>query len=209
MIDYGFIGKDGLIIQYEDLITMIGFNVIRYLKAKGLESLAGVSLEDTLVQYNNREEEDPSEWLQKKFQIDFHVENYLDSVNTFQPILLYSYKVFHAAEQEGIQSLFIHSNQYSSVIKEFLQTYQNTNIKYTSGDIIPMLESHPNCTLLTSSTDTIQKCLSINMPMALTICDDYGYIKSIFENKIDEALKRKPNLFVRFTSVLSGGFINI
>lgn len=209
MIDFSFIGKDGLIIQYEDLVTMIGFNVVRYLKLKGVTQFTGVSLEDTLVDYINRQEENPSEWLKNKFDIDFQIENYLDSVNTLQPVLLYSYKVFHAADQEGIKTLILHSNQSSPVIGEFIKSYQNTNIEYTSGDIIPVLQSHPNATLLTSSTDNIKKCLDITVPCALTICDDYGYIAKVIEGDTVERLRKRNNLFVRFTSVISGGFIHI
>lgn len=209
MIDFSFIGKDGLIIQYEDIVTMIGFNVIRYLKLKGVEQFAGVSLEDTLVDYINRQEEDPSIWLKNKFNIEFKMEQYLDSVNALQPILLYSYKVFHAANQEGIKTLILHSNQFSPVIRDFVKSYQNTNIDYTSGDIIPVLESHSNTTFLTSSTMNIKKCLTINHPLALTICDDYGYLADIIEGDVIKKLRKKGNIFVRFTSVISGGMIYI
>ena len=34
MVDFSFIGKEGVIAQYEDIISMIGYNVARYFKSK-------------------------------------------------------------------------------------------------------------------------------------------------------------------------------
>jgi hypothetical protein len=56
MVDFSFVGKEGIIIQYEDIISMVGFNVIRYLRAKNAnEKAMGMSLEDILLSYINRE----------------------------------------------------------------------------------------------------------------------------------------------------------
>ena len=49
MLDLTDIGKAGLIIQYEDIISMIGFNVARYFKDKGIsEKLDSTPINDVL-----------------------------------------------------------------------------------------------------------------------------------------------------------------
>lgn len=208
MVDFRFIGEKGLIIQYEDIVTMIGFNVVRYLYSKDAIKLpAGTSIQDVLVDYINRTEENPERWLKEKFNINFKVENYLDSINTLQPILLYSYKMFNASNKEGINTLIIHSNEYSPVIKEFIHTYDLPKIEYTHGDILPVLQTHPNATFTTASIENIKRCKDVTVPLCLVIAEDYGYISNIISDKIDEELRKKDNIYVCFTRVLSGGFI--
>ena len=68
MVDFSFVGKEGIIIQYEDIVSMIGFNVIRYLRAKNAnEEAMRMSVEDILLSYINREKEDPEIWLKDNF----------------------------------------------------------------------------------------------------------------------------------------------
>ncbi len=102
MVDFSFVGKEGIIIQYEDIVSMIGFNVIRYLRIKKAnEKAMGMSLEDILLSYINRENEYPEIWLKNEFDVDFRVKDYLNSINAFQPNWLYSYKLFDAAYKNG------------------------------------------------------------------------------------------------------------
>ena len=109
MLDFSFVGKEGLIIQYEDVISLIGFNVIRYLRAKNAnEKAMGMSVEDILLSYINREKESPDIWLKDEFGVEFKVEDYLDSMNTFQPNWLYSYRVFDAAYKNGSKKKAAH-----------------------------------------------------------------------------------------------------
>ena len=67
MVDISFVGKEGIIIQYEDIISMVGFNVIRYLRSKKAnEKAMGMSVEDILLSYINREKESPEFWLKEE-----------------------------------------------------------------------------------------------------------------------------------------------
>lgn len=34
IVDLSFIGKEGMIIQYEDIISLVGFNIVKYLRKK-------------------------------------------------------------------------------------------------------------------------------------------------------------------------------
>ena len=101
MLDLTDIGKAGLIIQYEDIISMIGFNVARYFKDKGIsEKLDSTPINDVLLSYINREDEACYQWLKKEYDIDIsseEAEKLNSSFLTMQPNLLYSYKVFTAA----------------------------------------------------------------------------------------------------------------
>ena len=68
MVDFSFIGKDGLIIQYEDIISLIGFNVAQYFHGKGVnDKLDRMSVEDILKSYFNRQTEDIPKWLKESF----------------------------------------------------------------------------------------------------------------------------------------------
>ena len=124
MVDFSFVGKEGIIIQYEDIISMVGFNVIRYLRAKNAnEKAMGMSLEDILLSYINREKESPEIWLKNEFGIDFKVEDYLNSINAFQPNWLYSYKLFDAAYKNGTKKLIVYSIYDIPIIKNILISY--------------------------------------------------------------------------------------
>lgn len=206
MVDFSFIGKDGLIIQYEDIISMTGYNVANYFKSKKYEKLNRMSNEDILLRYLNRTIENIDVWLKEEFNIDFNISDCLDSNIVFHPNLSYAYRVFHTAYKNGIKNLIIHSNDKSDVIKNIVSRTFGVPIKYTYGDIVPVLKNNVNSTYLTSSSSNIMKCMNINTPIALTIVDDYMYIADIILKKIDDMLRAK-NIYVCYTSILSAGFI--
>lgn len=207
MIDFSFIGKEGIIVQYEDIISLIGFNVVRYLKSKNInEEINRMSDEDILLEYFNRKEEDISNWILNKFGIEFNITEYLDSNIAFRPNLLYSYRIFDTAYKNGIKNLVIHSEYESKAVKTFINNTFQIPVKYTHGDIIPVLKNSKNYTYLTSSTKNITKCLDIHTPIALTIVDEYMYLADIIINKIDDKL-RERNVYVCYTGILSAGFI--
>lgn len=206
MVDLSFIGKEGLIIQYEDLISLIGFNIMKYFRNQNANDIVcGMSVKDILLDYINRESEDVSKWIYEKFGIRCRTEDYLESINALQPNFLYSYKIFDSAYKNGIKNLIVHSENYSKVIEQFIATYQ-LPIRYTYGDIVPVLNDNKNATFMTSLPSNIKKCLTVNVPFALTIVDDFGYTSEIIINKTDEEL-RKRSIFVCYTSILSAGMI--
>ena len=206
MVDFSFIGKDGLIIQYEDIISLTGFNIIKYFRANKVNDKAcKMSIQDILLSYINRPDYDVQKWLKNEFDIDCNVDDYMESINTLQPNMMYSYKIFDSAYKNGIKNLMIHSEKKSHVIERFIETYQ-IPIKYTYGDIIPVLKDNKNSTYITSLPSNIYKCLDIQTPIALTIVDDFMYVADIIINKIDERL-RKRNVYVCYTSILSAGII--
>jgi hypothetical protein len=208
MLDFSFVGREGLIIQYEDVISLIGFNVIRYLRTKNAnEKAMGMSLEDILLSYINREKENPEIWLKDEFGVDFKVEDYLESINAFQPNWLYSYKVFDAAYKNGVKKLMIYSEFNTPIIKQIIPSFQ-VPVEYVSGDIVPILKKHPNITLTTASSQTLKRCLETDVPAAITVVDDFLHLAPIVIDKIDDKLKER-NKFVCYTSIRSGGFINL
>lgn len=208
MLDFSFVGKEGLIIQYEDVISLIGFNVIRYLRAKNAnEKAMGMSVEDILLSYINREKESPDIWLKDEFGVEFKVEDYLDSMNTFQPNWLYSYRVFDAAYKNGSKNLKIYSAYDSPVIKKMLPSFQ-VPVEFVNGDIVPVLEKNKNATLITASEQTLKRCLETDVPTAVVVVDDFLHLAPIVIDKIDDKLRGR-NKYVSFTSIVSGGFINL
>ena len=66
MIDLTFIGKAGLVIEYDDIVSLTGMNIVNYLmeKDKSLKVDAGMSsFEDILSSYINRTDKDFSKWI--------------------------------------------------------------------------------------------------------------------------------------------------
>ena len=209
MLDLSDIGKAGLIIQYEDIIGMIGYNVAKYFKGKGVsKKLDSTSIQDVLLSYINRKDMDYSIWIKDEYGITVNPNDLLTSLLTMQPNLMYSYKVFSKAHEENINSLYIYSNMYSPIIEEATKSYGFEGVEYIREDIIEFLKKHPNCTYLTSSIDNIKRCVELDAPTCLVICDDYLYTSEIFTSKIDQSLKNKDNIILRFTRVLSAGIIN-
>ena len=208
MLDLSDIGKAGLIIQYEDIIGMIGYNVAKYFKGKGVsKKLDSTSIQDVLLSYINRKDMDYSIWIKDEYGITVNPNDLLTSLLTMQPNLMYSYKVFSKAHEENINSLYIYSNMYSPIIEEATKSYGFDGIQYIHGDIIGFLKTHPNYTYLTSDVNNIKKCVDLDSPVCLVVCDDYMYTSDIFIQKIDKSLSDKPNIILRFTGVKSAGII--
>lgn len=206
MLSFENIGSEGLIIQFEDCISMIGFNVIRYLHSKNV--LSEMSLEDILLEYINRENEDYEKWISDKIGYPFKTESFIDSINAFQPSWMYAYKVFDTARQyKQDKNLFIHSNKEIPFINDLIKHTFDSNVKYIHGDIVPILDKHPNITYLTSLPSNIKKCLDVKVPFVLTIVDDFIYTSDIMTDDIPKQLKSK-NKIVNYTSIFSSGFIN-
>lgn len=209
MLDLSSIGKAGMIIQYEDIISMIGFNVARYFRSKGVsKKLDSMSIQDVLLSYINREDIDYSVWLKKEFDVSINPDDFLSSFLTMQPNLMYSYKVFTSSHRENINSLYIYSDKYSPIAEQSVDSYGFKGVKYIHGNLIDFLKEHPNYTYLTSSVDNIRKCSELTVPMVLLVCDDYLYTSELFSSKLDEKIKQIPNIILRFTGVISAGIIN-
>lgn len=207
MIDLSFIGENGMIIQYEDIISMIGYNVASYLKEKNMnDKLNKISKEDIMLSYINRTDEDVDKWLLNNFDIEFNIQDYTESKAALKPNLMYAYRIFSTAYKNGIKKLIIHSEFKSDIIKEIIDKTFDVPVEYTYGDIVPVLKNNVNSTYMTSCLRNIKKCLDINIPIALTIVDDYMYVGDIIINKIDEKLREK-NIFVCYSGIFSGGFI--
>jgi hypothetical protein len=208
MIDFSFVGKDGIIIQFEDVVSMIGFNIVRYFKLKGMESLRDYDLKQMILDYVNREEEDYNKWVSNIIKTDIKLETYIDSINAFQTSWLYAYKIFASAYKNGIKNLMIHSNEEIPFIRDLLPTFNVPSIKYVYGDIVPILNQNPNITYLTSLPSNIRKCLDVDVPFALTIVDDYLYTADVVvQEKVPEKLIEK-GIFVAYTGIFSSGFID-
>ena len=207
MVDFRFIGRDGLIIQWDDVIAMIGYNVARYLKSNGYKNdkLCEMSNEDILLSYINREHEDPSKWLKDLFNIDFNPDNFKDSFVTWQPNWIYAYRLFKAANDNKLKNLCIYYEKDIPVIKEYMKTFIGS-INYLSGDISVILSERPNYTFITASPSNIKKCLDIEVPLAITIIDDFMPVADIVIENVADKL-RENNKFVNFTGVTSTGLI--
>ena len=209
MIDLTVFGKAGLILQYEDIISMIGYNVAKYFHQQGVnKKLDSMSINDVLLSYINRTDEDYSIWLEKEFDIKINKSEMLTSFLTMQPNLLYSYKVFSTAHTEHVSGLYIYSNDYSPIIEEATKHYGFNGITYIKEDIISFLNNHPNHTYITASIDNIKRCVDLKAPTCLVVCDDYLYISDIFSSKVDKTLVNLDHILLRFTGVLSAGVIS-
>lgn len=208
MIDFSFIGKEGMIIQFEDIVSMIGFNIARYFKLKGFPALQDKDLKELITSYVDRRYESYDKWISETVGSELKIESYIDSVNAFQPSWLYAYKVFDTAYKNGIKNLIIFSNVEIPFIKtDIIPTFNIPSVKYVYGDIVPFLNEHPNCTYLTSLPSNIEKCLDVKAPFALTICDDYLYTAEVIDKQLAEKLREKDK-FVAFTSIFSSGFVD-
>lgn len=209
MFSLGEVGEAGMIIQYEDLISMTGYNVAKQFKSNNLsEKLAGMSIQDVLASYLDREDEDYSIWLRKEFNIDINPDEMLSSFLSMQPNLLYSYKVFQASHKERKDNLYIYSDKYSKIAEECVQSYGFKGVQYIYGDIYKFIKEHPNSTFLTASAKSIDIIKNVDAPICLVICDDYRYtIDHLTKQKLDKELSDKENIFLRYTSVISAGVI--
>lgn len=209
MIDLTVFGKAGLIIQYEDIISMIGYNIAKYFHHQGISNkLDSMSINDVLLSYINREDEDYTVWLKKEFDIKINKSEMLTSFLTMQPNLLYSYKVFSSAHLEHVSELYIYSDDYSPIIEESTKHYGFSGITYIKEDIISFLNNHPNFTYITASLKNIKRCVDLKAPTCLVICDDYLYISDIFSFKVDKKLECLEHILLRYTGIISAGVIS-
>lgn len=209
MVDLSGIGNAGLIMQYEDTIAMTGFNVARYFRGKEIsKKLDDTSVKDVLSSYVDREDEDYTVWLKKTYDVDVDSDTMLSSFLAMQPSLLYSYKVFQASHQDKHDSLYIYSEKYSPIAEEATKSYGFDGVQYIHGDIIKFLEAHPNCTYITASYKALCDLKKTDVPVCVVVCDDYVYTAKIVEDGTEKVLQEKPNILLRYTSIISAGIIN-
>lgn len=208
MIDFSFIGKDGLIIQYEDIISLIGINVIQFLHGKGINNkLDRMSISDILQSYFSRKIEDVPTWLMETFNIDFNEEICKSSISAVRPNNMYAYKIFDTAKRHMLKNLIVFSNTDSVHIQKHVQSsFKDMGINYISGiDILDVFNKYPNSTYITSSVNNIRKCCKTNVPIMLTIIDDYDYIMEVINDETIKQLENKPNIYVQYGSIISAG----
>jgi len=208
MIDLETIGKAGLIIQYEDVISLMGYNIAEYFKQNKLnEKFERMSYGDILLSYINREHYDIDEWFKTVFDYQINISKLLSSKIMMKPNLVYAYKVFHEAAKQGNSNLMIYSNHYSDAIESLLPSFEVPALTYQHDNLVELLNNHRNCTFITNNPDSIELCKSVKAPFVLTIPDDFQYITDISLAGIDEL--RKQYKLVFFTSVISGGISNV
>lgn len=202
MIDFSDIGQNAFVIQYEDLISLMGLNVVRYIR-----EMKHQPYDDELtLAYLNRKEFDMGKFVYEQTEMNFPYHQMLQSPIACKPNLAYAFKMITTAYQNGIKSFYIHSNTYSPIIEKFVNSLEiKTN--YVHGDILPVLHNLPNCTYTTSIPENIRKCLDVDVPIALTIVDDFQYQYPIVtDDHLIEAL-RNHNVYVQFTGVISAGIV--
>lgn len=205
LLDLSVIGKDGYIIQYEDIVSAIGFNIARYYKKyQKNEKLMKMSDEDIFISYINRETYSIEDWL-KQYDIDITMDEVLQSKTYLYPNFCYTFRVVPVAKDSGVNKFIVHSNEYSPVIEAFCKRmYDGIDVEYRFDDIVNVLKENPNCTYITSSISNIEKCEDCNVPFVLVVVDDYMYLKNLIANKFEEKLKKK-NILVYFTGIISAG----
>lgn len=200
MIDFSFIGQEAFVIQYEELISLTGWNIVEYILNDPSKR------EERLLDYLNRDVYDYHDYVQKHTGHDIPCDRMMESRIACAPNLAYAFKMMDAAYRNGIKRLYVHSNMYSSVIERFIHRLEiPTN--YVHGDIVPVLHDLPNCTYTTSDPDNIRRCLDVGVPFALTIVDDCPYVGSIITDNTLLKNLEKANVYVQYTGVLSAGFI--
>lgn len=209
MVDFRSIGNSGLMIQYEDIVSLVGYNIISYFKANGYknETLNGMSEKDILVSYINRSTYSPTPWMKDTFDVKCCLDDFNDSDVAFRPNNLYAYKMFTASKKENIKNLIIYSDQYSPIIEKNIQTFQISDVKYEYGDLCPILNKNPNITFTTSNPEAIKRCLQVEPPIMLAIVDDFLYLSDLINDSktVDEL--RKRGKYVMYTSLSQSGTV--
>jgi hypothetical protein len=209
MVDLSGVGRAGLIIQYEDVISLLGYNIAEYLRENKVnEKFESMSHEDMLLSYINREHYDINKWLNDTFDYHLNVYELMSSRIMLKPNFIYSYKIFQESAKQGITNLIVYSNHPSDAIDFMISSFEIPNLKHESENLVELLNHNPNCTFITSNPDAIQLCSEVNAPFVLTIVDDFIYVKDILLTRMDEKL-RKQNKLVFFTSIISGGLTNV
>ena len=202
MIDFSDIGRDAFLVQFEDIISLMGLNVVRYIR-----KMKHQPYDDELtLAYLNRKEFDMGKFVYEQTEMNFPYHQMLQSPIACKPNLAYAFKMIATSYQNGIKSFYIHSNTYSPINERFVNSLEiKTN--YVHGDILPVLHNLPNCTYTTSIPENIRKCLDVDVPIALTIVDDFQYQYPIVtDDHLIEAL-RDHNVYVQFTGVISAGIV--
>lgn len=202
MIDFSDIGRDAFLVQFEDIISLMGLNVVRYIR-----KMKHQPYDDELtLAYLNRKEFDMGKFVYEQTSMNFPYQQMLQSRIACEPNLAYAFKMIATAYQNGIKSFYIHSNAYSPIIERFVNSLE-IKTKYVHGDILPVLHDLPNCTYTTSDPNNIRKCLNADVPFALTIVDDFQYMFPIVSDETLIESLRKHNVYVQFTGVISAGIL--
>jgi len=208
MIDLTFIGKAGLVIEYDDIVSLTGMNIVNYLMEKDKSLMVDdrmSSFEDILKSYIDREDKDFSKWIKQLIGLDVHIENFINSYRAFKPNLFYAYKLIPNAYKNGIKDLYIYSQYESEVIREYLKGF-DVPVGYVYGDIREVMKDKVNYTYITCDPENVRRCRDIDTPFAVTICDDYMSMLPIVRDHVDEDLRNKGK-FVSYTSILNAGGI--
>lgn len=209
MIDLTFIGKAGLVIEYDDIVSLTGMNIVNYLMEKDksitLKDKRMSSFEDILMSYIDREDKDFSIWIKQLIGLDVKREHFMNSFRAFKPNLFYAYKLIPNAYKNGIKDLYIYNQYESDVIREYIKSF-DVPVGYVYGDIREVMKDRVNYTYITCDPDNVRRCRDIDTPFAMTICDDYMSMAPIVRDHVDEELRRL-NKFVSYTSILNAGGI--
>lgn len=210
MLDLSFIGKEGIICSYEEIVAMVGYNVAdQYRKNKIID----VSDQQLISDYVNRKEYNFSEYLQKqgipKEDADYisQEEVFYESAYALKPTNKFIYKIFDAAKIQSIPYLAIYSRQYSSHIEKYIKGSFPFKVEYVYGDIDPIIKEHVNSTIVTSDLNIINKCATIEEPIVLTVCDDFLYLSQMFQDGTEGKIQKKDNVFLGYISCMKAGFI--
>ena len=210
MVDLSFIGKEGIICSYEEIVAMVGYNVAdQYRKNKIID----VSDQQLISDYINRKEYNFSEYLQKqgipKEDADFisQEEVFYESAYALKPTNKFIYKIFDAAKIQSIPYLAIYSRQYSSHIEKYIKGSFPFKVEYVYGDIDPIIKEHVNSTIVTSDLNIINKCATIEEPIVLTVCDDFLYLSQMFQDGTEGKIQKRDNVFLGYISCITAGFI--
>lgn len=205
MLDFSFVGKQALIIQFEDLISFIGWNAAEFILTQQ-RSNPKTKKEDRLLSYMNRFVYDPTLYVEKQTGIKCTMNDLMISPVSLSPTMLYAFRMFSSSVRNGMKNLYIHSNVYSKLIEQYVkQTLPD--VKYVYGDIIPVIQNNANCTYTTSDPNNIRKCVNVGVPFVLVIADDFAYVSEIIS---DEGLLKQldeKNVLVQYTSIVTGGFV--
>ena len=208
MIDLTFIGKAGLVIEYDDIVSLTGMNIVNYLmeRDKSLKVDDRMSsFEDILKSYIDREDKDFSKWIKQLIGLDVKRDNFINSYRAFKPNLFYAYRLIPNAYKNGIRDLYIYSQYESEVIREYLKGF-DVPVGYVYGDIREVMKDKVNYTYITCDPENVRRCRDIDTPFAVTICDDYMSMAPIVRDHVDEDLRNKGK-FVSYTSILNAGGI--
>jgi hypothetical protein len=210
MLDLSFIGKEGIICSYEEIVAMVGYNVAdQYRKNKIID----VSDQQLISDYINRKEYNFSEYLQKqgipKEDADYisQEEVFYESAYALKPTNKFIYKIFDAAKIQSVPYLAIYSRQYSSHIEKYIKGSFPFKVEYVYGDIDPIIKEHVNSTIVTSDLNIINKCATIEEPIVLTVCDDFLYLSQMFQDGTEGKIQKKDNVFLGYISCITAGFI--